>query len=259
MALFNEKQRFIGSMMIMLVVVGLCGAPAPAGERRFTYSYEATTHPVGSVEYEQWVTWKTHKHDDPGFDRIEFRHELEFGITENLQLGLYLSDWRIQNGRSVDDGVEWRNAAVEFIYNLTDPVTEPIGSALYGEFKFGDELLELEAKIILQKNFGKWVFAWNGTIEAEWEGEHFDEDNGVFEQTLGASYQFSPSLLVGFEALHEIEYEDWSQWGDHAVYLGPNMSYRAQDWWITVTPLFQVTDVDSESDFQLRLIFGFDF
>ena len=230
-----------------------------AGERRFTFVYEATTLAVGEIEYEQWVTWKTDKDVDEGFDRIDFRHELEFGLTDNLQLGLYLSDWRVQRGDSVDDGAEWRNVAIETIFALTDPVTDPLGSALYGEIKFGDELIALEGKLILQKNIGKWVFAWNGTIEAEWEGSDFSEDKGEFEQTLGGSYQFTPKLLAGFELLHEIEYDDWSEWEDHAVYLGPNVSYRTGDWWITATPLFQVTDVDSEANFQLRLIFGFDF
>lgn len=232
---------------------------AQAGERRFTYIYEALTLPKGSVEYEQWVTWKTHKSSDKDFNRFDFRHEFEFGITDSLQLSLYVADWRYQSGSSVQDGAEFRDVAVEVIYNVLDPTTEPLGLSLYGETRIGPELLELEGKLILQANLGKWVFAWNGTIEAEWEGSNFSEDKGVFEQTLGGSYQFTPTLLAGFELLHEVEYEDWSRFGDHAVYGGPNLSYRARGWWITVTPLVQFTDVDSEPDFQLRLIFGIDF
>ncbi|MHC5003274.1 MAG: DUF6662 family protein [Planctomycetota bacterium] len=234
-------------------------SPADADQRRFAYLYESTTHPVGEVEYEQWITWKTHKAIDSRFDRVDFRHEIEFGVTDNLQLGIYLSDWRYERGNTVDDGAEWRNVAVEAILALTDPVTDPIGSALYGEVKIGDQLMALEGKLILQKNLGKWVFAWNGTVEAEWEGSNYDEDKGEFEQTLGASYQFTPELLAGVELLHEIEYDDWSEWEDHVVYLGPNISYRTETWWITAAPLAQLTDIDTEADFQLRVIFGFDF
>ena len=82
---------------------------------------------------------------------------------------------------------------------------------------------------------------------------------GQVSSALGGSYQFSPKLLGGFELLHEVEYEDWSDWGDHVLYLGPNLSYRPGEWWTTITALTQVTDVDAEPDFQLRLIFGFDF
>jgi hypothetical protein len=60
------------------------------------------------------------------------------------------------------------------------------------------------------------------------------------------------------ELVHQIEVEDWSKWSDHAVYSGPNLSYRTPRWWITATSLFQVTDVEEEAD-QLRLIFGIEF
>jgi hypothetical protein len=216
---------------------------AGADQRRFTYVYESTTHPVGEVEYEQWVTWKTDTDDDPRFDRFDFRHEIEFGLTDTMQIGLYLSDWRSQRGNTVDDGVEWRNVAVETILALTDPVTDPLGSALYGEFKVGDQPMAIEGKLILQKNVGKWVFAWNGTAEAEWEGSDYSEDKGEFGQSLGASYQFTPELLGGFEFVHEIEYDDWSEWEDHVVYAGPNVSWRTEAWWLTVTPLVHVTDI----------------
>ena len=242
----------------MLLAIGMIGSPASASERRFAYVYEATTMPKGAVEYEQWVTWKTDKVSDSSFNRFDFRHELEFGLTDRLQLGVYLSDWRHQQD---DSGrrTKWRDAAVELIYNLTDPTQDVFGSALYAEIKVGDEFLELEGKIILQKNIGKWALAWNGTIEAEWEGDSYSEDNGEFEQTFGASYQFDPRLLVGVELLHEIEFEDWSETGDDVVYLGPNVSLRTSTWWLTIAPLFQVTSVDGEPDFQTRLLIGFDF
>ncbi len=138
-------------LILAVIVVGgvaVCGS-ARADDRRFTYVYEATIMAPGEVEYEQWVTWKTAKDSDGSFDRFEFRHELEFGLTDTLQLGIYLSVWRYQDGRSVErDGATWRDAAVELIHQLSDPVEDVIGSALYGELKFGDELFELEAKII---------------------------------------------------------------------------------------------------------------
>lgn len=249
------------SLLTTMAIIqgGLPARLSYADERRFTFVYEATTIPAGAVEYEQWFTWGTAKDSDPRFDRFDFRHELEIGLSDNLQMGLYLSDWRSQRGDSVDDGVQWRDAAVELKYNLTDPTSSAIGSALYSEVKVGDRLAELEGKIILQKNIGGWIIAWNGTVEAEWEGRHFEEDNGKFEQSLGVSYEVSPKLLVGAELLHEIEYEGWSTWGDHTVYMGPNVSYRTKDWWITAAPLAQVSDVSTEPDFQVRILFGFDF
>ena len=232
-------------------------SPARADSRAFTFSYETTTMPAGHVEYEQWVTWKASKSTDSDFDRIDFRHEVEFGITDNWQGAIYVSDWRYEDGDSVaDDGVTWWAVAFETIYKLTDPIVDPLGTALYGELKIGDELIEFEGKLLLQKNLGAWIFVWNGVFVAEWEGGAYQEDKGKLEQTAGASYQFNPNWAAGGELIHEVEYDDWSQWGDHVVYAGPNVSYRSRSWWVTVTPMFQLTDIAGEPDFLTRVIFG---
>lgn len=250
----------VGCALAALAAVLLWTAASQAGDRRFTYSYEVTTAPPGEVEYEQYITWKRDKDTDPDFDRIDFRHEIEFGVTDNLQLGIYLADWRYQDGKSVgDDGADFRNFAVEAILNLTSPVEDLLGVALYGEVKLGDELAVLEGKLLLQKNVGPFMFAYNGTIEAEWEHEDFADDKGEFANTLGFSYEITPAMSVGLELLHEIEYDGWSQWGDHVLYFGPNASYRGKGWFVTITPLWQFTDVDSEANFQVRMIFGIHF
>lgn len=236
-----------------IAVATFLSAAASASERRFTYVYEATTQPKGAFEFENWVTWKK---SDSG-SVFDFRHELEYGLTDRLQLALYLADWRVRDGHAV-----YRDTALELMYNMTNPSTDLLGSALYGEVQLGDRKFELEGKIILQKNVERWVFGYNATLEAEWEGDtswHFDERKGVFEQTLGASYQISPRFLVGGELLHEIEFEDWEDAGDNIVYLGPNVSWRTGKFWVTVTGLVQLTGHDSEPDFQTRLITGFDF
>ncbi|MAE62256.1 MAG: hypothetical protein CMJ49_12985 [Planctomycetaceae bacterium] len=258
--LMRCRRSWVWSTVVSAVWLCVTPGASEAGARRFTYSYEALTHPRGEVEYEQWVTWKTSKRDDRTYDRLEFRHELEFGVTDDFQLGVYVSDWRYTDGNSVkDDGADWRNVAVEGIYNLTHPIADPLGLSLYGEVKLGDELFELEAKLLLEKDFGPWALVYNPTIEAEWEGDDFHERKGKFEQTAGISYQVMPQLMVGAEVLHEISFDEWSTQSDHAIWLGPNVSYWKDNWWITVTPLFQTTHVDGEPDFQLRMLIGIEF
>lgn len=228
-----------------------------AGDRRFTYSYQSLTLPKGGVEYEQWVTWKTSKRNDRSFDRFDFRHEFEWGITDKLQLGLYLADWRFEEKSDKRKG-DFRDVAVEAIYNLTNPVTDPLGLALYGEVQVGDQKFELEGKIIAEKIVGPWSFVYNFILEAEWEGAHFQDDKGKIEQTFGISYQISPRLLVGAELIHEIAIPDWRGTDANGVmYVGPNVSVRNENWWATLTPMFQVTDIDDEPDFQMRLLVGF--
>ncbi len=241
--------------IVLLLGLTLTAADVRAGGRRFTYTYEAPTMPKGTWEYEQWVTWKTNKESTPGYDRFDFRHEFEYGVTDRFQLALYVADWRYDQHKHKGD---FRDVALEAIYNLTNPVTDPLGVSLYGEIGLGDEKFKLEGKLILEKDFGPIVLAYNAILEAEWEGHHFDEDKGEIEQTLGISYQFSPRFMVGAELLHEFAMPDWGGVKGKGVrYAGPNVSYQAERWWATLTPLIQVSDVDDEPDFQMRLIVGF--
>lgn len=231
-----------------------------AGARRFTYVYEATTSAPGSFEFETWATWKTSPREQRRFNAVDFRHEIEFGITDRLQAAIYVADWGYREDPGANEhGFSYQDSAIELIYNLSNPTTDLLGSAIYGEFRGGPDELELESKIILQKNIGRFVFAYNATLEAKWEGDRFEERGGEFAQSLGVSYEISPSLLLGAELLHEIDLPDWSEAEDSIVYGGPNISYRHGNWWATLTPLVQLTDVAREVDVQTRLIFGFSF
>jgi len=238
------------------LLAGLC--LAPANERRFTYAYESTTPPKGLIEVEQWFTFKDY--DDQ--QRYEFRTEVEYSFTDRFQLAFYLSDWRYTDAETGKDKAEWRTAGIEGVYSLTDPNKDWIGSAIYGEALLGPEKFALEGKLLLQKNFGPLALVYNFILEAEWEGEslrNLDERVGVIENVLGASYQVSPAFFIGAEAVHEVEFEDWSTAGDHVFHAGPNVSYRNKAFFATATALFQLGDVAGEPDTQVRLILGIDF
>jgi hypothetical protein len=254
----------IGTISLIYLCLAVMFLPVvnsvEAGARRFTYVYEATTSAPGSVEFENWVTWKTSPQENSRFNTVDFRHEVEIGITDHFQASVYLADWSFREDPDANQhGFSYESSAVELIYNLTNPTTDFLGSAVYGEIRGGPEAFELESKAILQKNIGRFVFGYNATLEAEWEGEHLEERAGEFSQSLGVSYEITPSFLVGAELLHEIDFPDWSETEESVVYGGPNMSYRHGNWWATITPLIQMTNISSEVDVQTRLIFGFSF
>ena len=50
-------------------------------------------------------------------------------------------------------------SALELIYNFTNPVADPIGLSVYQEFQGGYHRFESESKLLLQKNFGRFVAA----------------------------------------------------------------------------------------------------
>src|ERR1700756_4686024 len=162
------------------------------GARHFTYLYEAQTSAPGSVELENWITWQ--RGTNPArFDQVDFRHELEIGITDHLQASIYLADWFYENDPS-RSGFTYSDSAIELIYNLTNPVIDPIGLSVYQEYRAGDRFFEWESKLIAQKNLGPLILAYNATVEAVWEGKGLTDHEGEFQQAIGASYEISPRI-----------------------------------------------------------------
>ena len=227
------------------------------GVRHFTFLYEAPTSAAGSVESENWFTWKRNGNED--VDTLDFRHELEYGVTDRLQASLYFADWSYQHARK-NSGTVFEDVGLELIYNLTNPVIDPVGLSVYQEYKGGYQLFEWESKVILQKNIGRWILAYNATVEAMWEGEDLHETEGEISQAFGASYEITPRLSVGLEMVHEFVLAEWrDEEKIRNFFIGPNVSYRRGHWFVTSSILAQATDTSDEPDFQWRTIFGIGF
>ena len=242
----------------LLIVGAMLTEPALAGVRHFTFVYEAPTSAPGSLELENWITWKRTT-DPEDANALVFRHELEYGVTDRFQASVYFADWFYDDSRD-GSGTVFEDVALELIYNLTNPVLDPVGLSLYQEYKGGYRLFEWESKIILQKNIGRWILAYNATVEAVWEGEQLAETEGEIIQSFGASYEIDSRLSVGLEMVHEIVLPEWR---DHEnirnFFIGPNVSYRRGHWFVTTSFLAQATDTTDEPDFQWRTIFGIGF
>jgi len=199
---FGIRYSIFGFLLWILPAVS-----AFAGARHFTYLYEAVTSPPGSVELENTITW-AQTTGATRLDEVDFREELEIGITNHFQLGLYPLDWNYRHGDQ-ENGFSYDGGAAELIYNLTNPVVDPAGIALYEEIKAGDRRFELESKLIVQKNFGPLILDYNATLEAEWAGDSLEENDGELQQALGASYEISPRVSVGLEMIHEFVFPGW--------------------------------------------------
>jgi hypothetical protein len=251
-------QASLGRNLLLILLLILPATAALAGARHFGYVYEAVTSAPGSLDVENWVTWGRTSNPQR-VDAVDFRHEFEFGVTENFQASLYVADWFYSADRQ-NSGFTYSDSALELIYNLTNPVTDPIGLAMYEEIRAGDRVFELESKLIAQKNIGPLILAYNVTLEAVWEGTGLQDREGELQQALGASYEISQRLSVGIEMLDEFVFPEWrDNERIRNFFIGPNVCFRHQNWFVTVTALAQATNTPDEADFQLRTIFGIGF
>jgi hypothetical protein len=251
-------QRNLKFTLLILVTWISPVTAALASERHFTFLYEAPTSAPGSIESENWITWERLTNPERS-DQIGFRHEIEIGMTDHFQASIYFVDWSYARHRK-QSSVNYSDSAIELIYNLTNPVIEPVGLSIYEEISAGHQHLELESKLIAQKNLGRLILDYNLTLEAEWEEQGLQEHQGELQQALGASYELSPRISVGLEFLHEFVFPDWHDEGKiRNVFVGPNVTFRRGNWFVTVTALAQTTNTPDEADFMVRTIFGFGF
>src|SRR5215218_7290841 len=86
------------ALLVAVVQAVLVPSIALADARPFTFTSDAYPMGKGDWEYEQWVTYEANG-DEQAF---EFRHEFEFGITDNFDLALYLPEWSLADDGSGD-------------------------------------------------------------------------------------------------------------------------------------------------------------
>ena len=266
-------------MMRAMILGGLVAVMVPgmgsANERRFGYVYETPVLSPGARELEVWNTYRSGK--AYSFRRLDQRIELEFGVAERLMTAFYLNyEWKAgdANGSAPGGGRTTEQSASisnEWKYKVLDRVADPLGLALYGEYTLGLYERELEFKVILDKQLGRFLLAGNLVGEQEWEDELEDgvletENELKFEVSGGVSYSMSAHFSLGLEVV------EWNVLKEgrieHAVlFAGPVLSYATEEWWATLSVLPQVTafkgatmdglDLEESERAQVRLLVSF--
>jgi hypothetical protein len=251
--------RILDTSLLVASALSLSLSTASADERHFAFSYETITAAKGEVELENWITWQARRGNGDNANLWKFRTEVEYGITDRLQLGVYLANWNLTNDSTHNNSVRYESASAELIYRMSHPTTDAIGSAVYLEVEGGHNLFAVEGKLLLQKNIGKLIIAWNGVLEAEWAGRGLGERACNLEQSFGVSYQITPAFSAGAELVHDVSFEDWSKSGPNVLFAGPNVSWRFKRGYVTAATLFQCTNIKDGPDIQTRVIFGIGF
>ncbi len=243
-----------------------------AEESQFAYVYTTDLLPQGAKEVEQWLTWR-HKKIGGYFDELEGRTEVEYGLTDRLQVAVYANyAWAraYQNGPfgattppeqfadySADPNAHFNarrfvGLSGEAIYRVLSPYTDPVGLAVYIEPTIGPKFRELETKLILQKNFldDRLVTAFNFTYAPEWRYLPTEDNTAVSkwqEETdvnfnFAASYRFTSNWSAGVEFLNEREFNsfNFSKESNSGYYIGPTLHYGGKKFFVTAAFLTQL-------------------
>lgn len=266
-----------------LLAGGLCLTEAQADERRFTYTYEPEVLPQGAMEFEQWVTLRSQRTKggevkQQNFNRWDLREELEYGVTDNYSVSLYLNtraeSFRDFSASPAENKSEFafRGVSIENRYMVLNPAEHAVGLTLYLEPRYSGDEAELEQKIIFGQRHGDWKWALNLTHATEW-GDNFHETEGELEASFGIARDFGNHWSAGLELRNHNELPEYRKWENSALFLGPVISYRQEKWWAALTVMPQIyganfgddpdgnrhLELEGHERLNIRLLLGFSF
>ncbi len=225
--------------LLAAVAVTALASPALANPHPNPYSYPYATLPADKVEIEQYTDLTPvrveRENPDGTVDgvfslRWVLQTELELGLTDRLELGIYFQ-W--QQGASSDTPfLRFSGLKQRLRYRFAETGELPVDIGIYGEIaEFHDEV-EFEEKILLERRFDDFSVVANLWVEQEYYFQT-GETKYIYNPTLAANYQVSPKLFLGGEYWTRGRFDrasstdmsvDAPTTGHH--YLGPTLLYQ---------------------------------
>lgn len=266
---------------LCLVSSFLFAINALAGESPFGWIYTADVHPQGTFEYEHW-SYLQESQAGGDYSFLQNREEIEYGVTPRLQVSGYLNWSSVDAKRNEPDGstggpgtdlganddpfgrykrTGYDSVSAEVIYQVMNPLTDPIGLAVYVEPEIGPREREIELRLIAQKNFidDRLIVAANLWTAFEHENMKMEEERAtMLELDLGVSYRFANNWSAGIEARNHREYDGYwyGNKAHSAWFLGPNLHYASRHWWLTAAWRHQLPVVQAFTDEQRAVVLG---
>ncbi|TRZ66350.1 hypothetical protein D4R20_00710 [bacterium] len=247
-----------------------------AQDRLFTYTQQSNVLENGQKELEISNTFRTGK--SIFYNRLDNRTEFEVGLGKNVQTAFYLN-FTSMSFEENNSGVKSISSehelsfANEWKYKISDPVANPLGFALYGEYTIGAKEYDAEFKIILDKKIKDITMAFNLVGEIEYEAKIDKNEfgwnkNKKVELYYSLAYQLTKNFHLTFEAINRNLFDTEDLQGS-ALFAGLGFSYVKNSFWVNFTVLPQITSFKGATNNNLnlkdyekletRLIFSYEF
>jgi hypothetical protein len=243
--------------VVILVAASSYAGRSSATPRPLPFTYTADTLDKGETEIEQYVDMTpvpalaAQNNTKVTYMATQFQTEFEHGLTDRLELGLYLAlmpdpGSAYTQTATLTEGTGFKE---RLRYRLADAGEWPIDVALYGELVEYMTEFEIEAKIILERRIGKLRIAANAWAESEFYYLDGQRD-WVLNPTIGATYQILPEFHLGVEYWMRVEFPQNPPPATRPFSAGPNqfvgpavMLNFGSLWWTTGVYL-RANDID---------------
>jgi hypothetical protein len=230
------------SALAIATVVVLAAARAEANPRPLPFTYPYETLPQGNTEVETYVDTtplraQVTSSGQAWTNIYRFQTEFEYGITDRLELGLYLQ-WvpRSDALGALATFPDGNGIKQRLRLRLADEGEWPVDVSVYGEVSELETELELELKLNLEKRIDRLRIMANlwGERELYYDGRK----DWVLHPTAGITYEVTPTVHPGVEYWMIAEYPDGGgvrNFGDGPHhFVGPAcMLSFGKLWWST--------------------------
>jgi len=219
---------------------------ASANPRPLPFTYQHEQLGKGESEIEQFVDLTpTHVRAlDTGksiwYGLTEFTTEYETGISDRLDLGLYVTLVPTASPEqyvSVPQAIEGNGIKQRLRWGLAPTGAWPVDVSLYGETSENEQEFELEGKVLLQRRFSFVRLIANLSAEQEYYYRGQKRDF-VLNPSAGVTFDPIPELQPGLETWVQGEWPEVNapkrrtfELGPH-VYVGPTLLWQiSRIWW----------------------------
>jgi len=260
-------------LLPILLALALAPSVAYATPRALPFSYPYATLGKKGLELEQFVdlTWVRGLDTTGALNwapRSILTTELEYGLTDRLELALYIQMSEEPPAGSGETGfLHFDGLKQRLRYRFAEAGEWPIDVALYGEIAELRNEFEVEGKIILEKRVGRLQLITN--LWAEHEFYYDGRREWVLRPTAGASFEITPAVHL------RAEYWMFAEYGGGAPpaafnpaphhYVGPTLLLLFERFWWTIGPYVRLDDLnrptqlgDEFGRFWVRTIVGID-
>lgn len=255
--MYTRKPLFYPLTIVFILGLSML---SEAQDRIFTYAYQSNVLNKGQRELEVWNTLRQGRQDF--YSRLDNRTEFEVGLGGNLQTSFYLN-LTTKTKTVAEGGVKSTDTEHEIGFSnewklkLSDPVANPIGLALYGEYGISSSEYELEGKIIVDKKIKNWTIVGNASFEAEYAPSYVNnkldwEKEGKIDYHLALGYDLGHGFHLTQENIVKNVYAD-KKLEHSALYSGVGFAYLHDNFWVNCTALPQIKSFKGETDSRLNL------
>lgn len=228
-----------------------------AQDRIFTNVYQSTVLNKSQKEIEVWMIALTGKNNF--YRQLRNRVEYEVGLGSNVQTAFYINTKQTSSYDSTMNDIVVESPEISFSnewkYKFSDPTANRVGFAGYLEYTLAVDEFELELKAIFDKKIGRTLHAINLEYEPEWKNIVKDSKT-VFEKetkysiNYGMSFQMNRNLNIGIECMYRNVVLDDSDVKHSALFLGPNISYNIDRFWLNISLSPQITGLRSHNEIE---------